>query len=85
MVAPSGKKYKPEECGVDGNGKKASVTSYTVCGPNKGTEIREFFPYLGQNWEIYQIRECQNFPCFIEKIVKNRLILSKMSRFSGLS
>ena len=27
------------------------VLYHTVCSPNKGTEIREFFPYSGRNWE----------------------------------
>ena len=42
----------------------------TVVSPNKGTQIREFFPYLHQNWEILQIRECPNFP----NLVKNLMI-----------
>ena len=53
---------------------------YTVRSPNKGTQIRDFFPYLGQNWEIYKIRECQHFPYFVKKWP----ISLKMRRFSGL-
>ena len=54
---------------------------YTVRSPNKGTQIRDFFPYLGQNWKIFQIREYQNFPYFKEKFVENRQNSSEMSRF----
>ena len=43
----------------------------TVVGPNKGTQIREFFPYLGQNSENLQIRECPKFPYLIKNSVKN--------------
>ena len=32
----------------------------------------------------YQIGECQNFPSFIEKVLKNRPISSKLSRFYRL-
>ena len=42
----------------------------------------DFFPYVGLNWKIYQIRECQNFPYFIEKILENKPISSKMSRLT---
>ena len=30
VVAPSGKKYKPEECGVDGNGKTKFITKSDI-------------------------------------------------------
>ena len=53
----------------------------TVCSPNKGTQIRECFPYLSQNWEIYQVRERQNFPYFKEKLVKIRRFCSKTVNF----
>ena len=46
-------------------------SSITVVGPNKGTQIKEFFPYLGQNSKISQIRECPKFPYVIRNTVKN--------------
>ena len=54
---------------------------YTVVSPNKGTQIREFFPYLHQNWEILQIRECPNFPYLVENIVKIGQFFSKINGF----
>ena len=47
--------------------------SDTVCSPYKGTQIRENFPYLGQNWGIFEIRESQNFPYFVEHSAENSL------------
>ena len=44
--------------------------THTVVGPNKGTQIREFFPYFSQNSEILQIRECKKFPYFTRKFDK---------------
>ena len=31
--------------------------AFTVVSPNKGTQIREKFPYLGQNSKLFEIRE----------------------------
>ena len=45
--------------------------THTVVGPNKGTQIRENFPYLSQNSEILQIREYPKFPYLIKNFVKN--------------
>ena len=38
-----------------------------------GLRIRELFLYLHQNWEIFQIRECEKFPYFSRKSDKMHL------------
>ena len=39
----------------------------TVESSNKGTQIREIFPYLGQNSKIFEIRESLNLPYLTQK------------------
>ena len=46
-------------------------TDCTVVGPNKGTQIREFFPYLDQKSEILDV------PLFDYKLRQKLLIFTR--------
>ena len=59
---------------------KTSNQSSTVVSPNKGTQIRESFPYLHQN---FTNKGMSKFPLFGQKSCENRPFLGQNKWIRG--